>query len=540
MLLCPVVLPAGRQGKLERKTAFKQVSYFSRLRKARHLSAEAQKITVIEFLLPGVQQILKGLNEKQRAAVLAPDGPVLIIAGAGSGKTKALTHRVAYLLSRGIPPEEILAVTFTNKAAEEMRERVWRLLGNRWQVTGGGKLSGGDSPNGLSPGTYHLSPRAEPFIGTFHSFALSILRREAKKIGFFPSFSVFDEDDSLALVKDVMAELVISAKQYPAGIIQNTLSALKNELITPAAYGGDESSFTKTVARVYALYQKRLCEANAMDFDDLLMRLVLLFEKDRPTLEIYQDRCRYIHIDEYQDTNRAQYQLVKLLAEKHRNLFAIGDDAQSIYSWRGADFTNILSFEKDWPDAAVVILDQNYRSTQNILDAAHGVIARNKLQKEKKLWTENPAGESIFLVPVANERHEAAFLAEKISELFTADYHPEDIAVLYRTNAQSRVVEEAFIRGGIPYRIVGGVKFYQRREVKDLMSYLRVLENERDMVSLRRIANVPPRGIGKVAMVKVLARDTGAMNLRERALAEKFLALLADLKTEKEILAPSR
>ena len=481
-----------------------------------------------------MEHIFSELNERQRQAVLAPDGPVLIIAGAGSGKTKALTHRVAYLLARGVPASEVLAVTFTNKAAEEMRSRVHQLLNSR-QFKQFNEFNQSKTQQLIEPsGLLNL-----PFIGTFHSFALHILRREAKKLGFTARFSVFDEDDSLALLKEVTKDLNISAKQYPAGTMQNIISSLKNQLIAPDEYASEEGPFAKTVARVYTEYQRRLKDANAMDFDDLLMRLVALFEKDRETLEFYQNRFRYIHIDEYQDTNHAQYRLVKLLAGKHRNIFAIGDDAQSIYSWRGADFANILSFEKDWPDATVIVLDQNYRSTQNILDAAHGVISKNVLQKEKKLWTENQRGEHIFLVPVANERREAAFIAGKIADLFESDYHPEEIAVLYRTNAQSRVIEESLIRAGIPYRIVGGVKFYQRREIKDLVAYLRVLENERDIVSLRRIANVPPRGIGKVAMAKLLADDVKAMNAREQATTAGFLGLLADLKTEKLKSAPA-
>ena len=488
-----------------------------------------------------MEHILKGLNEKQRQAVLAPDGPILIIAGAGSGKTKALTHRVAYLLARGVPPGEMLAVTFTNKAAEEMRTRIGKLLQNpgiRDQNLEIRDQRLGDT-HYLSSNLLALSSGAMPFIGTFHSFALHILRREAKKLGFTPRFSVFDEDDSLALLKEVTKDLNISAEQYPAGTMQNIISSLKNQLIASDEYASEEGPFAKTIARVYTEYQRRLKDANAMDFDDLLMCLVALFEKDWETLEFYQNRFRYIHIDEYQDTNHAQYRLVTLLASKHRNIFAIGDDAQSIYSWRGADFANILSFEKDWPDAAVIILDQNYRSTQNILDAAHGVISKNILQKEKKLWTENQKGENIFLVPVANERHEAAFIAEKIADLFESNHHPEEIAVLYRTNAQSRVIEESLIRAGIPYRIVGGVKFYQRREIKDLVAYLRVLENERDIVSLRRIANVPPRGIGRVAMAKLLADDAKAMNAREQVTTAGFLGLLADLKTEKLKSAPA-
>ena len=461
--------------------------------------------------------ILDGLNDKQREAVLAPDGPVLIIAGAGSGKTKALTHRIAYKLAEGVPPDQILAVTFTNKAAEEMRNRVLKLIGTL-------------------PGTQATHP---PLIGTFHSVALRILRAEAKAIGFTERFSVYDEDDSLSLIKEVMREEDISPKQYPAGTIQNIISSLKNELILPDQYGAEEGPFAKTVARVYRRYQTRLEEANAMDFDDLLMRLVLLFEKHPTILERYQERFRFIHIDEYQDTNHAQYRLVKLLAARYRNLFVIGDDAQSIYSWRGADFTNILSFEKDWPDATVIILDQNYRSSQNILDAASGIISRNTLQKEKRLWTDNVRGESIYLVPTFNERHEAEFVGEKILALREEGYETEEIAVLYRTNAQSRVVEESLIRRDVPYKIIGGVKFFQRKEVKDLLAYLRVLENNRDHVSIRRIANVPPRGIGKVLLTKILADDEGSMSARERETAERFKKLLSDLWGEKNQRTPA-
>ncbi|MBI2054680.1 MAG: UvrD-helicase domain-containing protein [Candidatus Sungbacteria bacterium] len=476
-----------------------------------------------------VQHILEGLNPKQKEAVTAPDGPVLIIAGAGSGKTKALTHRVAYLIERGVPAEQILAVTFTNKAADEMRERINKLL-----------ITNNKSPK--SPEVIGYSSliigQNGPFIGTFHSFALKILRNEAKILGFTPRFSVFDEDDSLALTKEVMRSLNISPKQYPAGTLQNVISSLKNELITPEIYGEESGVFAKTVGRVYEEYQKELYRANAMDFDDLLMKLVLLFEKHPDILERYQDIYRYIHIDEYQDTNRAQYRLVKLLASKYRNLFVIGDDAQSIYSWRGADFTNILSFEKDWPDAKVIVMDQNYRSTQTILDAAHGVISRNTLQKEKKLWTENPEGEQITLVQVADERYEAAFVAEKISEYLGSNYKPQDFTVLYRTNAQSRLIEETFLAADIPYRIVGGIKFYQRREIKDLIAYLRVLENEKDIVSLKRIVNTPPRGIGKVLLTKIISDDKN-LNSKEEEQREKLYKLLDEFRKEKAVLTPS-
>lgn len=492
-----------------------------------------------------MSHIFEGLNEKQREAVLAPDGPVLIIAGAGSGKTKALTHRIAYLIQRGVPGSEILAVTFTNKAAGEMRERVNQLLS--WSV---------NEFNRRTHMTQQLiklnNSLNSPFIGTFHSFALSVLREEAKSIGFTSRFTVFDEDDSLALIKETMRRLDISATQYPAGVMQSVISSLKGEVVTPDQYNEEPGPFAKTVARIYEAYQTELFAMNAMDFDDLLMRLVLLFEKNPNILEAYQNRYRFIHIDEYQDTNHAQYRLVKLLAAQHRNIFAIGDDAQSIYSWRGADFRNILTFEKDWPDATVVILDQNYRSTQTILDAAHAVISHNTLQKEKRLWTENEKGETIELQTFADERAEAAFVAEKVLELSGGGCKLSDFAVLYRTNHQSRALEEALIAYDIPYRLIGGVKFYQRREIKDLVAYLKVLENGKDFVSLKRIANVPPRGIGKAALAKMLAlpnfpegnlaglASQAVMTPREKKIIDEFVELISRLKKERETAPPSR
>lgn len=430
--------------------------------------------------------ILDPLNDKQKEAVLATEGPVLIIAGAGSGKTRALTHRVAYLISKGVKPENILAVTFTNKAAQEMAERI----------------------NALT--TYNLQPTTynNPFIGTFHSFCAKILRNEALNLNYTKYFTIFDDDDSMSLLKEVMKELNINSKQFSAPMVMNVISGLKSELIGPENYEGKDSAepFPRTIYKIYSLYENRLKESNAFDFDDLIMKTVELFRRHPRILEKYQERFRYIHIDEYQDTNTAQYELTRLLALKHKNLFVIGDDAQSIYSWRRADFRNILNFEKDWPQAKVIILDENYRSTKTILETANAVIAQNLLQKPKNLWTRNPEGAKIECVILPNEQEEAAFIVAKIQELLESGCSLKDIAVLYRTNAQSRAVEESLLEENIPYKIIGGIKFYQRKEIKDIIAYLRFILNPNDLAALKRIINVPARGIGKITFLKYLSR----------------------------------
>lgn len=457
--------------------------------------------------------ILDGLNDKQREAVMTTDGPVLIIAGAGSGKTKALTHRVAYLIYQGVAPASILAVTFTNKAADEMRERIKQLTYN------------------LRPATYYNLP----FIGTFHAFCASLLRQECSKIGFSKNFSIFDDDDSLSLLKEVMKELNIPAKQYPPGMMAHVISNLKNELLTLEGYSaaaGDEI-FPKTVLRIYAAYQKRLREANAFDFDDLIMNAVRLFKERPDVLEKYQRHFRYIHVDEFQDTNASQYRLVSELAKKHGNVFVIGDDAQSIYSWRGADWRNIFNFEKEWPKAKVLLLEQNYRSTQTILNAANHLIINNIGQKRKKLWTENGEGPPLSLIPAENERHEARCIAEEIIRLVKDERREAgDFAVLYRTNAQSRALEEALLESSLPYIIVGGIKFFQRKEIKDIIAYLRFLQNPSDHFSLKRIINVPARGVGRAAFLKYLAGISRKSGEREKLAVEKFEKLIAALRED--------
>ena len=432
---------------------------------------------------------LKGLNQKQQEAVTNTTGPLLILAGAGSGKTKALTHRIAYLLASGeAEPGNILAVTFTNKAAAEMRARVERLLQ--------GKV------------------RDMPLIGTFHSICAGLLRQEAKFLGFSSDFTIYDVADQLALMKKVMQDLAVSEKNFTPKAMLAHISSAKNELIGPEKYEVHAiDPFTQMVAKVYHPYQQYLKAANAMDFDDLIMHVVRLFNLHPDLLDRYQERFRYILVDEYQDTNYAQYILIKLLAEKYRNLCCIGDDWQGIYSWRGATIQNILDFQKNYPEAKVIKLEQNYRSTKSILAAANAVITKNQQRTDKKLWTENSEGEKLKIWEVSDERAEAETIVQEIiklsSQQTTTNYH--DFAILYRVNAQSRSIEEAFLRAGIPYQIVGGTRFYERREIKDVLAYLRVLANHQDLIALLRIINVPPRGIGTSTLAKLrsLTDETG-------------------------------
>jgi len=422
--------------------------------------------------------ILKNLNPKQIEAVTTIDGPVLIIAGPGSGKTRVLTHRIAYLIQRRIPAENILAVTFTNKAAGEIKERVQRLISLK------------------AKRDFKL-----PTLGTFHAVCAQILRREINRLnGRKRDFVIMDAKDSLSLVKKTMQELQISDQQFSPEAIQEAISQAKSELSDEDAYAEQAADFfPQIVAKIYAAYQNRLKKNNSLDFDDLLMLAVKIFQKDAAVLAKYQNKFRYILVDEYQDTNHAQYVLVNLLAQRWRNLFVIGDEAQSIYSWRGADFRNILNFENDYPEAKVILLEQNYRSTQNILDAAHQIIVKTKSRKDKKLWTQNPAGHPIVIFAANDEKDESRYIIDEIaaSQRQNSNLCLRDFAVLYRTNAQSRALEETFLRAGLPYKIVGALKFFDRREVKDLVSYLRFVQNPQDLVALERIINTPARGFGK-------------------------------------------
>lgn len=457
--------------------------------------------------------LLTNLNEKQREAVTATDGPVLVIAGAGSGKTMVLTHRIAHIIASGAAaPENILAVTFTNKAAGEMRERIHRLLK--------------DLPR--SPGT--LS------IGTFHSICLIILRSHAKACGLESGFVIFDSRDQESLVKEICGKLDINAEKFTPGSFLNLISSLKSKLISPESFADDAvEAFDRMAARVYLAYQDALREHNAVDFDDMIMLCVRLFEKNDDILASYQEKFRYILIDEYQDTNYAQYRFATLLAKKYRNICAVGDLDQAIYGWRQADITNILNFEKEYPDAKVIVLEENYRSTQTILSAANTIISKNTMRKEKNLFTRNNPGEKISVVVCDNERKEAEFVARTITRIAREQNGSfSDIAVLYRTNAQSRAIEEAFLRYRIPYAVLGGLKFYERKEVKDVLAYLRVIANPRDMVSLRRIINLPPRGIGKVSLDRFFARGERSAHI------EEFFALIDALREERAKLPLSQ
>ena len=426
-----------------------------------------------------MNKIFKELNEKQSEAVKIIDGPVLVISGPGSGKTKCLTHRIAHLISTGIKPEDILALTFTNKASQEMKERVNKLLGQT---------------------------SVSPLIGTFHSVGLRILRKNIHLLGYRNNFTIFDEDDQKGLVKRIMVELELDVKKFNPGAILSRISRLKTEFIEPKNSFSDEF-FGKMVNKVYERYQDELKRLNVVDFDDLITLCVTLFEKNPNILTKYQDLWKYILVDEYQDTSRDQYSFISLLANKNKNLFCIGDDAQSIYQFRRADIRNILNFNKDYPNAKIVMLEQNYRSTKNIITAASNLISNNNNQVPKELWTDNEEGEKIMFKELLDERQEANFIVSAIREFVRKGKNPRDVVVLYRTHAQSRAIEEALISSGFPYHIVGGIKFYERREIKDILAYLKFITNPADIVSFDRIYNTPPRGIGKKSFENILKED---------------------------------
>lgn len=423
-----------------------------------------------------MQELLQGLNSEQARAVETTEGPLLILAGAGSGKTKTLTHRIAHLIASGkATPYNILAVTFTNKAAKEMRERVAQLLGEN-----------SDNRSFM------------PYMGTFHSICVRLLRQDGDHAGIPSNFVIFDESDRVSAIKQASKQARIDEKSFPAKTLSSIISNAKNELVTPQEYAGVASGpMQRAAAQVFPLYQKILKDNNALDFDDLISRTVNLLHTQQPIRDKWRAQFRYVMIDEYQDTNAAQYRLVKLLTNDDKNIAVVGDDWQSIYSWRGADFRNILNFEKDYPKAAIIKLEQNYRSTQAILEAAHKIITKNQQRSDKKLWTDSGRGNEVKLLQVANERAEGEAFVRRIQNAVDAQLRTyQDFAVLYRTNAQSRSVEEAFIRYGIPYRIVGGQRFYDRKEIKDIMAYLRLIYQPEDRVSFGRIVNVPTRGIG--------------------------------------------
>ncbi len=418
--------------------------------------------------------LLHGLNNEQKEATEHIDGALLILAGAGSGKTRVLTHRIAYLIENGVDPFNILAITFTNKAAKEMRERVAK-ISNKGEYV---------------------------WTSTFHSMCVKILKQHIHKIGFDNAFNIYDTDDSMKVIKTCFKELNLDEKRFNPKTVYGTICSAKDELVTPKKFEKLNTDYYGQVAsKVYALYQEKLKSFNALDFNDLIMMTIVLFVNSKETLERYQDRFKYIMVDEYQDTNDAQYRLVKMLADKHKNICVVGDDDQSIYGWRGANINNILDFEKDYPNTKVVKLEQNYRSTQVILDAANTVIKNNSKRKDKALWSEVTDGTQIEYKSCSDDRQESQFIVDKIREANTYDY--SNFAVLYRNNAQSRSIEDRLINANIPYKIFGGINFSDRKEIKDILSYLKLINNKSDEMALRRVINEPKRGIGDGTLDKV-------------------------------------
>ena len=455
---------------------------------------------------------MQELNSEQKKAVNHINGPMLVLAGAGSGKTKVLTNRIAGLIKNGISPLNILAITFTNKAAKEMKERVIRLIGAE---------------------AYNIQ------ISTFHSLGLKILKENYNLLGYERNFTIIDSDDVLTIIKKIMKDLNMSKDYYNAREIKNKISSAKNEMM-----GLDEFSkveFDHKVVEVYRQYLKKLKNGNSVDFDDLLILPIKLFKIYPNILEQYQDRYKYILIDEYQDTNEAQYIFSKLLSAKYRNIFVVGDNDQAIYAFRGANYKNILNFEKDYPEAKTILLEENYRSTKTILDAANSVIKNNKERKDKKLWSNNPIGEKIKYKVVGNEKEEASFVATEIKELINQGVNEEDIAILYRTNAQSRVVEEEMLKKNIKYRVVGSFYFYNRKEIKDLLCYLRLINNHKDDVSLLRIINTPKRGIGEKTIDNLtnaaIENNTSLFEAISSGKELEFKKLIEELTKESENLS---
>lgn len=425
--------------------------------------------------------MIESLNEQQKEAVLYNDGPLLIIAGAGAGKTKTLTTKIAYLIEEGLAhPYNVLAITFTNKAAKEMKDRLYALIGD-------------------------LAKKVQ--VSTFHSFGLKLLRENYEKLGYESNFVIMDSDDSLTVVKKIVKDLGYDPKIYNPRAIRNKISSCKNEMMTPEIYERYAvSDYEKVMHQVYEKYEDKLKKNNSVDFDDLLLLPIKLFKENPSTLQKYQDLYQYILIDEYQDTNEAQYILSKLISAKNRKITCVGDDSQSIYSFRGANYKNILNFEKDYKDAKTILLEENYRSTSTILDAANQVIRNNKQRKDKNLWTSRGKGEKIKYYRAYNEKDEAQYVIRKIKELRNKDVEYKDIAVLYRTNAQSRVLEEEMLKENMPYRVIGSFYFYSRKEIKDLIAYLRLIHNSKDNVSLLRVINTPKRGIGLKTIENLTAK----------------------------------
>ncbi len=470
---------------------------------------------------------LEELNAPQQEAVKHQAGPLLIIAGAGAGKTRTVTYRIRHLIENGVRPSEILAITFTNKAAREMKERVEKLL---WHDEASGEV-----------GSKNM-----PFVSTFHSFSVYVLRAEHQSVGLPKFFSIFDRDDSLAKVKEALKTLGIEDKRFEPRKVLSAISRQKGDGVSLSEFkqkanttsGGYNIFWPKAIASAWEIYENLLKKENALDFDDLLQKTVELLKKNPEILVKYQDRFRYIHIDEYQDTNTIQYELTRLLAEKYQNICVVGDMDQSIYGWRGADYTNLMRFEKDYPGTTTILLEENYRSTQTILTAANQIIEKNTKRFAKKLFTKNHDGAKIGLYAGLEEGDEARFIAQKAKEALEEGEKPEEIAILYRANFQSRVLEEAFLRSGVPYQVLG-TRFYDRKEIKDIVSFIKLALNPQDFESMKRVINVPPRGIGKTTIGKIAGGQEDGLPAGMRLKLSQFRQILSDIAVFAETNKPS-
>jgi DNA helicase-2/ATP-dependent DNA helicase PcrA len=471
-----------------------------------------------------MQNLIEGLNPEQKEAVMATEGPVLIVAGAGAGKTKTITHRIGNLIDSGVTPEAILAITFTNKAAREMRERVLRLLGR---------------PEG-SGGVGGFRPRGLPWVGTFHGLGVHILREKGEAIGVPKRFTILDKDDALSLLRRAMKDCGIDTKEFPPSKIHSLISRHKSNM----EGSGNIENLTQNrllgimIRRAYERYEKLLVEEGALDFDDLLVKTVRLLETHPDVLKYFRTQWQYIHVDEYQDTNTVQYRLVRLLADGHRNLCVVGDSDQNIYSWRGASIANILKFEEDYPGAKVILLEENYRSTETILAAANAVIEKNTLRKPKRLFTNKKGGDMVGVYESYDENDEGRWIAGKIAKLMEKGVHPAEVAILYRTNFQSRVLEEALLYAGIPHQVLG-TRFFERKEVKDVLAYIRAAQNPKSTIDMGRIINVPVRGIGKVTLDKIIAGQKDSLPTATRAKVDAFYKILVRIREAGETKKPS-
>lgn len=454
---------------------------------------------------------LQGLNISQKEAALHKDGPLLIVAGAGAGKTKTITHRIVNLIKEGINPDNILAVTFTNKAAKEMREKILNEINKN-----------------------NLGQNTVPFVSTFHSLGVHIIKENAHLVGVTKNFTILDDSDTNSIIKEALKEAEIDPKQYEPKRIKGIISREKGKFTKMEEYiANAEDYLSRIVARIWKIYEEKKAKENALDFDDLLIKATRLLKENKQVREYYQQKWNYVHIDEYQDTNEAQYIMSKLLSENHKNICVVGDADQNIYSWRGANLKNILNFEKDYPDAKIILLEENYRSTKNILEAANEVIKKNKYRPDKNLFTENKTGEKIVLCEALEETEEADFIANKIIEIVDNKNTWSQIAVLYRANFQSRVLEEAMLRYNIPYQVLG-IKFFERKEIKDTLSYLRAALNPESLSDIKRIINFPARGIGKTTLAKIFANERDNLPIKMQIKINNFYELLKQIKEKIE------